>query len=1433
MPTKVHKNTFSKGMNKDISNLYMPKESYRDAKNFRISTSENSTIGILENVKGNSEIYNRSNYPIEINGSIDLDQVIVGGASLDNYLIFFTYNDNSNTTRIFRATIIDEEVTNMELLWSDLGKDTENKMNLSLDHTLKVVARKENDNIEKIYWVDYNNYLRYANIGEYLTSDKEVRSADNIYVSAKYFNTVSEFDMANLKLTGIGGGNLKAGMVQYSYQLYNRSGSETSFAPATGLYHITSSSESRATSSEYKGSPEGEYTGKSLSFEIDLSDSEYDSVRIVSIHYESYNQVPVINIVTEQGISSSGTVLFTDNGSGYVGSYSLEEFTAISGLYKAKDIAAAKNFLFIANIKQNNFDVEDYDARAYRFTKGGQETTTTTTTVSDTSIETFNLSDGAVTMIIESNSSVEITIQNIGSVMGISNLTNITGVSNHDSSTSFYGEYDGLGAEPFSFSGSSITYTSIFYNSATGTLSFVVNVDGDISSSGMPEPDGLLSATLSNVDISYTYTSASMETTEIPAKARLVESNGDVYFVYTDGTWDKVEYDGTPITSGTDWNIPENADLENLYNVTEYDGSRRAAEDTDTRSDYLGNFKYGASGNLGGTGKNISYTFDFEELYIDEAPESFRVYTNFDSNNLVEDIGGYNGYFNPQNTAEHRSYQRDEIYRFGIVFFDKFGRESTVKWIGDIRMPGINDGSESSTPSMGDWYVGNADPSNGSKTKALFPKFEIRNYPDGATAYKIVRAERTPQDRTVILSGLVRPTGHRAGEEITDAMQPYHATEVDTIEAKSNLIEFISPEISFYKDFSPINNDYLELHELGGTLLKGLDPNGANGEDFNAKYRSSYGISYSDSSYSYNNLSVLDGKILSYLNTTESNNINGNTFYTDYAYNGERAGMSTALMLDVAEDLLEHLPSSGQRSYNMIKYGIYRRHIFESQYGGPDYFSRSNIEYISASEVQDIPGSLETTYCNAVHGDTFINMYDHTALYYSRDDNCVFLNFIFPVESSINLSLRHDDCFSKVYRTIDYDSYQNITEGGDPDIGYSALYQYNTVYSQENTVKKYFPRPAGDDFQELSTFNTRIIVSERKFNGESSDSWLKFLPNNFIDVDGGYGEITNIMNYNNNLLFWQPSAVGLTNVDPRSLITDNNPGSLVLGTGSVLTRFDYLSTNIGNSNTFNIVNAPRGIYWYDSILNTIARYNGEYIERLSKLKGVQSYLNDSDFDNAIIEYDPKYDEILISLFEGNANGTTLVYNELTDSFTGFYTYLPSRYFRVRDKIISSGNNDHLYMHGTSNSNYGTFYGIYNDSTLLTLVNSDMDHMKVFDGINYPSYSYNNSGVLDFTDTFESYKAYDSYQNTDEIPLVFGDNISRKKGMWSFHIARNDVTEDPETNPDIFDNSNLGNSNLFKSRMRDHFLVLDFTYNNTNDNRFTVPYINTKYRIFYR
>jgi hypothetical protein len=59
----------------------------------------------------------------------------------------------------------------------------------------------------------------------------------------------------------------------------------------------------------------------------------------------------------------------------------------------------------------------------------------------------------------------------------------------------------------------------------------------------------------------------------------------------------------------------------------------------------------------------------------------------------IEDINSVYqlNFADPNIDSGYKGYQRDEIYRFGIVLYNSKNVASPVHWIGDIRMPHAKD----------------------------------------------------------------------------------------------------------------------------------------------------------------------------------------------------------------------------------------------------------------------------------------------------------------------------------------------------------------------------------------------------------------------------------------------------------------------------------------------------------------------------------------------------------------------------------------------------------------------------------------------------------------------------------------------------------------------------------------------------------------------
>ena len=103
------------------------------------------------------------------------------------------------------------------------------------------------------------------------------------------------------------------------------------------------------------------------------------------------------------------------------------------------------------------------------------------------------------------------------------------------------------------------------------------------------------------------------------------------------------------------------------------------------------------------------------------------------------------------NTWLIKSLRRNEIYRYGIVLYDKYCQASPVKWIADIRTPNVTDNGfqlmSSNTIVNGKRYE--------LVIRNLGIQFMVKSLPEGCTGYQIVRCARHESDIATISQGVL------------------------------------------------------------------------------------------------------------------------------------------------------------------------------------------------------------------------------------------------------------------------------------------------------------------------------------------------------------------------------------------------------------------------------------------------------------------------------------------------------------------------------------------------------------------------------------------------------------------------------------------------------------------------------------------------------
>jgi len=698
--------------------------------------------------------------------------------------------------------------------------------------------------------------------------------------------------------------------------------------------------------------------------------------------------------------------------------------------------------------------------------------------------------------------------------------------------------------------------------------------------------------------------------------------------------------------------IPIDSDIHNKFN--------------DISLDTIGTnaYKYQADGTtLGAQGVNVSVSFD----------------TSYDYNNNDFKLGVIKGFM------------YDEIYSFGIVLFDKYGRQSPVKYIGDIRMPKYRDIYPSFT------YKREYD--------LCVPYFNVSNLPGEVNNYQIVRVERTVKDRTILTQGVLSSLEDKG----THFQHGWYEPQSPTFES-SELFRLHSPEISFFKDLN-LKDTYIEqLNDVSYDYLE-------YGHDIDAFDSGSACFYYSDLKVSGSALFPFRNKIKDFAIAQQKDTVyvDGNTI-VPIGTGLDTLGApviyynSTASIIALDTSIL----AIGKRTLIVN----IRRYIIP--YGAGSYNKRLNSVYVPASIVYTGNGTVGCRY-----GDTFVNRYKyfHATWIHIPELEAEYPGGVIDpnnpaslkiysaahiidtiVESSINLKLRHDDFYSIGNSNIDAIQVQEegltltdsrvlkLGDGRETQhnaiVDISPTYLYNSVYSSINKTKLAIQLPA--DRLKNYVADTMIRYSEKKISGELYDSWLDFKANNYSTLDANYGSLNYMVRLNDNVFVFQDNAVVALSISPTVQTTTDSGLPVVLGKGDIIHSHQYLSTNVGIQKCNEAVVSVSFIYWIDLNRKKLYRF-GEGIQSISDIKGVSSYFKQTLNKNTrfLGVYDNSRTCVMLSIVNDSI-GVKYDDNTFTVSVGFEFTYLTGDTTNV---IMETGL---IYKLNTSSGKEGTYRltGIY-------------------------------------------------------------------------------------------------------------------------------------------
>lgn len=1340
-------------LDSDVSVL--DKNSIRYAENIQIITNKDGTNLAIQN----ADYFKNVKYtkgPL----NIDFDKITVISSIAVKYVFKFNASaEPENTDSIF--VITKETSTEDENKIINRGIVLVNSVNgnyleqiiygeLGWEDDLKLIYDQPSEEQNNVYIADGKNIIRVINLA------KKYGYAEDTTV----IDSIPSGILEPFQIMGVTTGSLNAGKVQYAYQLFNLNGNESSISPLSEMLPVSQTIDGN-TQNDVFGSTYNTVTSKGFVLKANFSKG-FSKFRVYRVTYEIAGQIPTIYVVDEFDINTDQTeVNYTDFGSNFINIITLDEFNALRARYYfiPKTIEVKDNRLFAANVIEKTWDFE-YDARAYRADINGE------VVLKDTKKDDIIFS-----------------IDDIPEIPQQYDCINPSNVQLFDTDSFKYVYKDTnktLGGK-----GKNVSYEFTFLEVALSTQTEQLE---NGTQSGTPE---------------YTL-------------GLQVEKSNDTYICY-------------------------------------YDSKGQEIKKVDI-------------------GRNI--------------------------------IKNYSDSWMCQNAV---GYHRDEIYRFGIVFYNDKGIATPVHWIGDIRMPSVRIYESNDENIKSIFKVNHSSSEYKNKLElvghSLGVKFTVNteNLPKDVVAYEIVRCSRTEENRTVIaqvmVNSLIKPYAEHEGRQVLNwagnemqnnkllfpqpfinfsNSQVFGSIDVfDTIadlqffDTSLNKFELISPEIcvdqnntasvikntqlclynSLYSVFPMVGSvEYADRIAVTAKKVYGL-----NGYEYYVDRLSYQDILYDD---------TFGTRLVNVMPNTFQYNLQGASMVYKY-YNTGLRYMYTPKVFTIdnvispiqINDVIEFkatkdkqlaIDDSAYLNISIANNGVWGRHginLIISTTENADSWIAQYIPENKKDSIYDMrlnsglicnikrPSKIQTSTwsdrqnsiyigCNAYNkieetdtycygGDTYLCVLDYLNTQYGQSSNDynkdaayrIHTQCYIPFETSINLNLLTNEQYHNTVKQEDGIGQNLIQTEPIAFAGYvqdAPLYQYNTVYSQQNNMFPFVTKTLySKDNQNITN---RIVASEVKNGSEITDPWLKFKVANYINVESKYGGITNLKTFNNRLIFFQDNAVGIASVNERSLITDNNIAQLTLGTGGILSRFDYLSYTNGSSiaNDNSIVTSDSALYWYDYNKNTICQLTNS-VQEISKTKKVQSYLtdlksNNSDRTNVVGGFDKKYNQIWFKFA-----GESLIFNEYINAFTTFNTQPYNHFVSNEDGSFTLiDNNLSVKKHNTGKGDECIDF----DSKLVFVVNDNFVYPKTFDNVTF---------YANFDDDIKD-KITLSFKTKNQVSnQLDGNSIECREDVYRLAIPRE------------------SGENTYAGRMRGHYLEETFVFDCDNNQTFKIPYIKTTYR----
>ena len=1371
-----------KGMQRDITVSKFSPEFVFDAYNIRLTARDNNTLLSVTNERGTKELVLKdiADNIVTIKGDY------IGHCVLNQYLILFTI-PSYGYGKIYKLYKEEDFFRVIELYSGPL--------NLNRNYPIEALGIYETEEVQKVYWTDNLNPIRFINITK-------------VYQDTAIFNLVKPISIAKIDVSKIfGSGNHSSGVIQYALTYYSLYGSETNIFAVSDLNYC---------SFEQRGASPEETVN--CSFNISIPNeynirTEYDYIRIYSIHRTSLDAIPTVKVIADINIAnlkvgnSGNYELYTDTGTtGYIIDSTLLQYIGGENIL-AKTLTTKDNTLFAGNITLTKKIIPEDIRSKIKENK-------------------VNFSPKYINTSYDLRTTYPYKNQLINSSEAIKGFK----------ARECY--RFGLQFQHESGQWSEVVYIGDYTCNLNPILDGV-NQGNTIINMAIPIayiqiPDSVIIRLITNGYIgvrgvcvypNFNDRNIICQGVVCPTVFNLQDRADNTPFAQSswftrpnpvDNSWESEYYttgiESVPIPehSISDGEVPYFKHLESIggykidnTGIKKYDISRNEVQTSDKFTivktsndiDYISTNR-GSFGIDSGIVTMYSPEIEFDTSigYLKDADLKFRIVGAVMMSNTLSDISittsttgfwptdtGYIGNPFKNRTSWSALYNKNRSGRCIITAPFWLAQPKVEDEKVDIKLqylwavyPWHRSGSlmASGVPEEGKkrlWELKRKVLSNlwiSSHSTYFESVYEnmseispVNIWHSGDSLIKIKAINNPNRDYYTYYGDIDKvitynSTNHEQVSE-KDNSKKANGYAIYTAKVTNRLDNSTS---TIFNNFNANNQnaiDYLLHIQSEGSPILGykafIKPKDAVGvEPVSMKYKSGPHAVFA---FNYINNTLGDNSVVPMQYILPNNG---------YNKNDQRSNKNLLLWDDYTTSWKQDtITFNNYREQAFLWLGELYRDNVENRFGGNSDEAILNNTWEVASSV--IPLSVNSSGYLRIDftGDTYVQRYDalRTYEYTSEDTNSIVDILSFMCETRINLDGRYDR------------NRGNISNLTTTPQNFNLL---NPIYSQRNNYFNYHTL----DYNKFSNdyFPNTIIWSKEKNNSEEIDTWSNLNMLSSLDLDGDKGEIESLNTFNNEIYCFQKK--GLSNIlfNSRVQIPVSDGVPIEMTNGLKVNGKRYISNTIGCSNKWSITETPLGLYFIDNETNSLYLFNGQ-IQSLSDKLGFRQWIGEN---NSHEQWDPINYKNFRTYYDKNNNdvyfineNTCLCYSELLNQFTSFMSYekVPAM-FNIGSEFYSFNKNK---LWHNFEGEYNIFYDEFKPFSITVIANQESQYDKIFNNIDFRADTWDNDTLLNNV-TFDTLEVWNEYQHTKKgLQLIKNQPspLKKKFRIWRANIPRAD------------------------------------------------------------